>query len=380
MYNIVHYAGMIAFEERTSAYARALEANIVAGDVVLDIGCGPGILSLLACRASAAKVYAVEPDDVIELARETATDNGLLDRIEFIQAMSTEIDLPQQVDGIVTDIHGVLPLHGKSFVSILDARDRFLKPGGWIIPARETIWGALACCPDLHGSLTEAWDTPYRFNFDKARTQAVNGYCAARLKPEQLLGTPQRWAVLEYKDLNHLDVKGDMSWVVEVRTRVHGVCAWFDSETAPGFGFSNSPAATGPYVYRHAFFPWPEAVELMPGDKVRVSLQADFVEQDYVWSWNTDVTTNSGEVKARFGQSTFLGSPVSPNRLRRRGASFVPAPKEDWSVDYKVLDLMRQGMTLGEIAKTLLAEFPARFKDLKAALTRAGDLSERYSE
>ena len=111
MYDIAAYAGMIAFKERTSAYARALEINLEPGAVVLDIGCGPGILSFLACRAGAAKVYAVEPDDIVQLARETAADNGFSDRIEFIQALSTEVDLPQRVDGIVTDIHGVLRLY-----------------------------------------------------------------------------------------------------------------------------------------------------------------------------------------------------------------------------------------------------------------------------
>jgi hypothetical protein len=82
----------------------------------------------------------------------------------------------------------------------------------------------------------------------------------------------------------------------------------------------------------------------------------------------------------RYRQSTFIGTPFSRDRLRKRAASFVPVPNEDWRIDYQVLDLIRRNTTLGEIAKTLLAEFPGQFIDWKAALTRAADLSERYSK
>src|SRR5271165_3586372 len=106
MYELVTYGKMVADKGRTSSYDRALRANIRPGAVVLDIGAGPGILAFLACRAGAATVYAVEPDDVIQLAKEIAADNGFSNRIQFIQAMTTEIDLPEKVDGIVADIRG----------------------------------------------------------------------------------------------------------------------------------------------------------------------------------------------------------------------------------------------------------------------------------
>ncbi len=379
MYDIAAYAGMIAFEERTSAYARALEANIVPGAVVLDIGCGPGILSFLACRAGAAKVYAVEPDDIVQLAREMAADNGFLERIEFIQALSTEIDLPQRVDGIVTDIHGGTPVFGKSIISILDAHDRLLKPDGWIIPSRETIWAALSCCPALHSSLIDTWDTEYRFDFTKARLQATNWFSSARLKMDDLVVPPQVWTVLDYKRLHDHNVKGEMSWLVDRGVTAHGVCVWYDCETAEGAGFSNSPAVRGEYVYRHAFFPWPEVLELKAGDQVKIGLRADFVDFGYVWSWNTQVTKDSGQSKARYRQSTFNSTQLARERLHKRAHTFVPVPNKDGQIDRRVLELMDRNLTLDEIAKTLQFDFPTRFKDWDAALTRAGDLSEKYS-
>lgn len=70
MYSVDSYGRMIRDAGRTSAYARALRAAVKSDSVVLDIGTGPGMLALLACRCAARKVYAVESDEVIALAKQ----------------------------------------------------------------------------------------------------------------------------------------------------------------------------------------------------------------------------------------------------------------------------------------------------------------------
>ena len=60
-----------------------MERAVTDGSVVLDIGTGTGIFAMLACRYGARKVYAIDPNGAIEVAREIARDNGFDDRIEF---------------------------------------------------------------------------------------------------------------------------------------------------------------------------------------------------------------------------------------------------------------------------------------------------------
>src|SRR6185436_18926126 len=119
MYRLREYGQMIADLGRTAAYAKALERRVTPDSVVVDIGTGTGIFALLAARLGARKVYA------IDYGRRIAAANGLSERIEFIQGFSTDVQLAEQADVIVSDIHGVLPAHDRSLFAIIDARDRF---------------------------------------------------------------------------------------------------------------------------------------------------------------------------------------------------------------------------------------------------------------
>ncbi|MGB7218036.1 MAG: 50S ribosomal protein L11 methyltransferase [Vicinamibacterales bacterium] len=379
-YGLLDYGDMIADTARVSAYARALEARITPSSVVLDIGTGPGLLALLACRAGAARVYAVEPDNVIQVAREVAAANGFADRIQFVQAVTTDVVLPERVDGIVADVRGTLPLFGRSLVSILDARARLLKPGGWIVPARDTIWAALACSSSAHTRIIRAWTTEYGFDLSAARVRAANQWCKQRLDADDLLVEPQCWAVLDYDSLQGPNVGGPMRWMIERAAEAHGFGVWFDAETAPGIGFSNSPASREQLVYGQAFFAWPEPIALSQGDEVRIQLRADLLTDHYLWGWDTQVLDVSGREKVAYQQSSWLAARPDRERLRKRADTFVARPNEGARIDRCILDLMHQRLPSGEIATRILEAFPASFKDWDAALTRVGDLSDRYSE
>src|SRR6266511_5050393 len=101
-YSLHHHAGMIRDRVRTDAYARALEEVVRPESVVLDLGAGTGILTLLAARAGARRIFAVEHADIIELARELAVANDLADRITFVQGTSTAVTLPEAADVVVS--------------------------------------------------------------------------------------------------------------------------------------------------------------------------------------------------------------------------------------------------------------------------------------
>jgi protein arginine N-methyltransferase 1 len=379
MYDLLGYGAMLADTGRTAAYARAIEQRIGPGAVVLDIGTGAGIMALLACRAGATRVYAVESAHVIHLARTVAAANGLADRIVFIHGMSTAITLPERVDGIVADVHGVLPLYQQSVVSLVDARTRFLKPGGWIVPGLETMWATLVSSRAAHEQVA-LWNNLHGFNYSAARQQAANTWREHRFRATDLITAPQRWATLDYARVTAPGVSGAASWTIDRDAVAHGIAVWFDAEIAPGVALSNSPSAAEEHVYSQGFFPWPEALHLAPGDEVRVDLRADLVGEHYVWTWQTRITDRgSAHTRAAFRQSSMLADPLNPEQLRKRGHTFAAELNDDGRIDRHVLDLMERRLPLGDIATDLLERFPEAFKSWDEALGRTGVLANRYS-
>lgn len=53
---------------RTDLFARAIAESVRPGDIVVDLGTGFGLLALLAARAGASRVYAIEQGEYLPLA------------------------------------------------------------------------------------------------------------------------------------------------------------------------------------------------------------------------------------------------------------------------------------------------------------------------
>jgi ribosomal protein L11 methylase PrmA len=81
---------------RTRSYQRAIEENPndFKDKIVLDIGCGTGILSIFAARAGAKHVYAIENAEIALFAEEIIKRNGLSSKITVIKGKMEEITLP----------------------------------------------------------------------------------------------------------------------------------------------------------------------------------------------------------------------------------------------------------------------------------------------
>src|SRR5260370_33236526 len=116
MYNLQGHAGMIYDTGRVEAYRRALQLVVNRDSVVVDIGTGLGIFAFLASQAGARKVYAIEPCEIIAVARELAQSNGL-ERIEFIENISSRVTLPEPADEIVSDLAVAITLFAQHLPS-----------------------------------------------------------------------------------------------------------------------------------------------------------------------------------------------------------------------------------------------------------------------
>merc|ERR1711922_50020 len=102
----------------------------MGGKTVMDIGAGTGILSLFCKKAGAAKVYAVEASPFVNILREIIELNDDEKVIEVVHGKAEDIDLPTQVDIIVSEWMGFYLLHESMLDSVIRARDKHLQDDG----------------------------------------------------------------------------------------------------------------------------------------------------------------------------------------------------------------------------------------------------------
>jgi protein arginine N-methyltransferase 1 len=383
MYSVASFGQMIADEVRMTAYEAAIRVAVRPGAVVLDVGAGTGILSLLACRAGARKVYAVEPGEAIALAAEIARANGLGDRIECLAAKSTDITLPERADVIVSDLRGVLPFHEQHIPSIADARRRHLAPEGVLIPARDDVHCAVVEAGNAYARVTAPWARDrFGFEMDAARAIVTNTWERAFFTPDQLLGEPAHVATIDYRTVESPDL--DVTVVLTARRAgvAHGLAVWFDAVLADGTGFSNAPG-TPETVCGAGFFPFATPIEAAAGDRFDVRLRADLVNAEYIWTWETTLPGDESAgvpPRASLRQSTFFGGPLPLEKVRRRAAGHRPRLNADGELDATILAAMTGACPIDAIVTEILGRFPGRFRSRAEALARVSDLSERYSQ
>jgi len=385
MYSIGDYGDMIADKVRMDPFAYAMKANIGPDSVVLDIGTGTGIHALLACKFGARKVYAIEPNEAIHLARELARVNGYADRIEFIQDISTHVTLPEKADVVVSDLRGVLPLYGGHIPSIIDARERHLTPGGVLIPKRDTIWVSLVEAGKVYNELIVPWDYPYGLAMEEVKQIVLNSWIDENtdtFSQRNLLMEPQIWTVLDYTSIENPDVSS--SNLTQVATRdgtAHGLLFWFDGEIADGIYIYNGPQSEKvAEVYGCGFFPLLEPVTIAKGDTITLDIRADLVNDQYLWRWHTCI--HSGDdpqvIKANYEQSTDLDSASESAVLHESVLNFRPSRSESGEIDHFILGMMDGRNTIDQIAGQAQATYPLRFKTSREAQTYVNRLSQEY--
>merc|ERR1719393_475308 len=122
---------------RTSTYQKAILDNPIdfSGKVILDVGAGSGILSFFAQQSGAKRVYAVEASSIAMHANKLVAANKVDDVIKVVSGKIEEIQLPEQVDVIISEPMGYMLLNERMLETFLHAK-KFLKPGGKMFPSR----------------------------------------------------------------------------------------------------------------------------------------------------------------------------------------------------------------------------------------------------
>jgi type I protein arginine methyltransferase len=379
MYSLRDFGSMIGDKARFDAYAKAIARAVRPGDTVAEIGCGPAVFSLLACRAGARRVFAIEIDDSIDYARKLAAANGFADRIEFFQSDSRKTELPARANVIVSDIRGAMPLHDHAIPSLEDARQRLLAPGGIMIPQRDTLKAAVIEAAEYYAELTSPWRSLVPvLDLSSSLAPILNQTYSGSFKKDQLLTQPLDWGVLDYTVGAATRVSAELEFHTARKGTAHGLCVWFEAKLFEDFAYSTGPGAKDS-VYGQLFLPWVQQVALEEGERIHLTLHADLVGQDYIWRWETKIPATANHPALHFKQSTFQGANFSPHALRCQAVDYAPLLSETGQADLWMLQRMDGIASLQTIAQAASQQSPRLFSSWREAFRRAAELSKDFS-
>jgi len=225
---------MLKDRVRTLSYKSAIQSNpsLFIDKVVLDVGCGTGILSMFAIKAGAKHVYAVEKSSIVDSAREIIKVNGYENCITIIQGTMEEIELPEKVDVIISEWMGYCLFYESMLPSVISARDRFMKPGGTMFPNIARVFLTGIEDSEYRSQKIGFWDNVYGFSFDPIKKWALLEPLVETCPSERII--TNECMILEL-DLNKCSAE-DLSFNVPFRLipndeeKMHALVAWFDVE------------------------------------------------------------------------------------------------------------------------------------------------------
>lgn len=280
-----YHASMLVDEPRVSAYRRAIEQTVRPGDVVVDIGTGTGVLALMAARAGARRVYAIEAGLVADVAEKVLAANDPEQKVVLLRGMSQELSLPEPADVLVSEIIWNVGLGEGILSAYADAQARLLAPGARVIPQRLHMWLAPVESPVAFEAV-DVW-TPSLAGFDYAsiRSLAANIPYPRYFREESRIAPPGLAGSVELGGpIERTFFSGGCEFAVERDATLHGLAGWFSTELADGVTLDNAPPSRSSWM--QAYFPVEAPVPLAAGDpvKVRVAVLSD----DEHWQWTVD--------------------------------------------------------------------------------------------
>jgi predicted RNA methylase len=265
---------LVSDEVRTRAFRDAIKATVQPEDVVLDVGAGSGILSLFAAQAGARRVYAIErAPGAAGLARQLVAGNNLSETVQVLQTDAASAILPEHADVLISEWLGAYGVDENMLAPVLLARDRWLKPGGLMIPARVTAYLA----PVSHESCKQAiefHDRAYDLDLSALAPfhleQAISLPGGAPL--ESLRAEPQ---ALWTTDCNTMPAEDAATpYAAELKFRltgggVNGLVTWFVAEMPGGGELRNGPGPTTTH-WGQLLFPLARTQHLQQDDELAV--------------------------------------------------------------------------------------------------------------
>ncbi|XP_029438421.1 protein arginine N-methyltransferase 3 isoform X2 [Rhinatrema bivittatum] len=224
---------MLKDRVRTESYRDFMYQNphLFKDKVVLDVGCGTGILSMFAAKAGARRVIGVDQSEIIYQAMDIVRMNQLDSVISLVKGRIEEVDLPvDKADIIISEWMGYFLLFESMLDSVIYAKQRYLAEGGSVYPDTCTISLVAVSDPKTHSEKLAFWDNVYGFNMSSMKKAVLPEAVVEVLNPDTLASQP---CVVKHIDcltaaVADLDFSSDFSLLITRNSVCTAIAGYFD--------------------------------------------------------------------------------------------------------------------------------------------------------
>lgn len=294
--DLAQHDRMLADRVRTEAYWAGLQKHVKPGDVVVDLGTGSGVLAFFAARAGAQRVHAIEHGPMADVAEAVARDNGL-DNVEIHRMHSGSFRVGQPVDVIVHEQIGEALFDERVVDNVADLRDRVLKPGGLILPARLQLYIEPVQMTD-QARTPFAWEQKlHGIDFraiEPFGSRQDHGYRYPVLRPfpfERFLTEPEPVVAVDLHTCTAADLPRTITYTRTVTSDgiLDGMAVYFRAGFDDEIWFTSSPdqepTSWGSPLLRVASRP------VRAGDTIELRLTAEDLAAPRTWDWEVKVVS-----------------------------------------------------------------------------------------
>ncbi len=244
--DLYEHERMLADRIRLDAYHKAIQKYVTDQDVVVDVGTGTGVLALMAAAKNPRKLYAVDhSSQMLEYASLNAQANGV-QNIKFVASHTSGFNPDEKVSVIIQEQMASMLFHERMLDTLLELRDRVLKPGGRILPAKYEFYlepvqlRASERIPFLHEQEIHG------IKFPPAEASKKKYYYRS-VDPgavDHLLCEPEPVFTFDLMTLAKSDFPKQfvVKKPIARAGRLDGICSWFKASFDEEIGFATSPS------------------------------------------------------------------------------------------------------------------------------------------
>jgi type I protein arginine methyltransferase len=303
---------------RMTAYEKAIKEVVKPGMTVIDIGTGTGILAGWAFEAGSKKIYGIDVNsEILKKATERIKKLGYSDKYTIFNALSYEVNLPEQADVIISEILGNLGDNEDMTPILEDARKRFLKKDGVFIPKQIETYVVPIASQKAHERVSnkKVCGINQKYNLEDLMNKLeiknpFNLYYDAVLPKNSYLSSPQLAQKFDFSGNDKTEYKDTLRYKINKNGPLTGFKGYFVAQLShntildiSGDEIENRMTSD---CWKHCYLPIENPFEVQEGDDLELVYSRYYPPKRNTafrqcYSWKGKVKRN-GKVAFEFSQ------------------------------------------------------------------------------